>query len=547
MADRLLTLGLTDLARELAGEWALARRQQPAQTTEPLQYEPDVLTATISLGREIKPEDFVSARLQARDGQPKALYDIYDEMRRLGIGAPISKCVRKLAGAAHSILPPEEYRAADDNSPEAKAARAVADLVRSQYKRHLRNLFAYGFARYTHGIVGLHQTTTPRGVDGKYQRVDSITQVPPRRFELDTTTMEVKYRPFALSTEAVLAAPFVETGNLIILEESQDSEPLDRRGLLFQCLIVWIFASYGLRWLARLAELCGIPYRAIFYDDTRTGHKKLAADVGRRMGAAGWGAFPKGMEVQFINALNSATGAGDIHDKLIKLAAQCYDQVFFGHSQASQVEVGAGSRTSTEDASEQEDEQHQSRLDELATDYTEKLIRPYVRRNLGDEAADRFCPVLVAEIKQNKDARTVSEIVRNLQQAGVSKIDEEDAIRQCGLVVATDETRAIKAVSTKPLAPGTAQLAQNVLPFKSRFASDEAPDGIGEEIVAPYRAIALKGIKEGATADQILTRVRDRASVEMDAPHLQDQLATLQLNGLMRGITDVRRERARKK
>lgn len=548
MADQLVTLGLTEIAREI-----FARRAAPpasVETSADLPYESDLLTPSMNLGREITPADLVSARTTARSGRPKSLCEIYDEMGRNGPGPQISKAKLALSSATVSFLPPEGLRGETDTSTDAQTAREIAEAARSQFAPRMTGLLSDWFEKVSHGWVGFHVISEARGLAGKWERIAAVEKITASRLGLNNETREWEYQPFPNDTTMVPCAPFVASGSLVVFETGKGSVPLDMRGLLFQCLVPWSLSSFAHRHLGRLSELFGIPLRLVWYDETKKGQKEIAQRAAQKMGAAAWGAFPSGMKVEIKDAL-SGQGAGEVQEKLIRIADRSYDRTFLGHSQASNVEVGAGSRTSTEEASEQSREIHRARAAEAATDLRDGLIRPWVRRNWGDDVAARLCPELEIEVKERKDGLKLAQTAATLVNAGVGSVDEEALVRACGLPYTADPAKAIQRPSSMalPTQASPSQLAA-VVPFPSahRLAESAAADGIGEEIVGPYRDIVARAAREGVSAEELLARLRHRTTDPVEAEQLVAALAASGLNAMMGGIVGARtaRERRRK-
>ncbi len=518
------TLGLPEIAAE---RFRASRAKVPEPAGE-LPLEPDLLTPTLSLGRDIQPDELITARREARNGRPARLYDIYDEMTRFGPGAQIAKLRRALISATPSFLPPEAYRDPTDISVDAKLAREIAEAVAVQFRPHIgRALKAYA-AKYTHGVVGLHLVLEARGAAGQRQGVVRIETIKPRRLELDQNTQEWQYRPFANRVDSIPVAPFIETGQLVIFEDDEHETSLDQRGLLFQCLIVWALANLGLKWFARFASRYGMPVTIAQYDTLTDADRKTVADGLKNLGPSGYALLPKSVEVKLLEALKG--GAGDVHQRLTALADETYDRVFLGHSQASNVQQGAGSKTSADEAGEQAHELNQSRADEAATDFTEDVLRPYVVRNWG---RPDLSPVLTLTIPQRTDAEAKSRVVVNLANAGAgARIDVDDVIRQCGLKVTEDPE---KGLVPKAVAPQQ-QLA-------TAFAAQPVPGGLGEEIVGPIRDVIARAARDGISLDQVLARLRHRVTAPDIAPKLQGELGAALLGSLMRGIESVREVR----
>ncbi len=529
---------VTGFAGPKAAPSAPAAPPSPARSAAPASaplavLEPDLITPTLALGRNFQPDDLIGARFMAHAGRPRQLYDIYDETRRFGPGTQFSKMIRGVSSAKVTFRPPEELR--DDRD-----AVAIAKETATNFRPFLRQMLATGAEKYPYGVIGMHFVYEARGSKGGREKLVLLDKIKARRLELDPTSQTWRYMPFANRLDSVPVAPFVESGNIVILE-SDRSSPLDQRGLFFEVLIVWALANLGLKWLARLASRYGIPPLVAQYDDKVDGQKEAALEAIQRMQSAGLMAVPKGMVVDVIDGLRN--GSAEIHTTLMDLASVVYDQVFLGHGQASNVSGAiGGSQNSTDEAAAQALDLAQSRAEELAADFREQVITPYVRRGWGDDAP---VPVMDVQVQQRIDREGVARTASILIGSGVGfgRIDEVGLLEACGLPLTEDDARALQRPAVPVAAPASkAKLAQ-VFPFKARASEEDLPDGLGEEIVAPYRKLVLGWVREGLTPTQALERLRHRMNDPENAPELRDRLAGDLLGGLMSGIVDVREAR----
>ena len=515
----------------LAATPAPAARQSTAAPS-PATLEPDLISPTLSLGRNFQPDDLIGARLMAHNGRPRVLYDIYDEMRRFGPGTQVSKMIRGISSSRVTFRPPEELR-------EDAAAIAIAEEASANFRPFLRQMFAAGAEKFPYGVIGFHFTTQARGMKSGREKLVRFEKIKSRRLELDPVTKAWRYMPFANRLDSYPVAPFIESGNIVILESDKVS-PLDQRGLYFEVLIVWALANLGLKWLARLASRYGIPPIYSSYDDNVEGQKEAALEALERMQSAGLMAIPKGMEVNVVDGLRA--GSAEIHKTLMDLATGCYDQTFLGHEQASRVTVGAGSRTSTEEAAAQALDLAQSRAEELATDFETQILAPYVLRGWGEGAP---VPVMDVQVQQRVDKESVARTAGTLVSVGVGygRMDEVGLLETCGIPITDDPARALQRPAVPAAAPAPkAKLAQ-VFPFRAHQPGEETPDGLGEEIVAPYRKLAQGWIKEGLSPAQALERLRHRMNDPENAPELKDRLAGDLLSGFLGGIVGAREAR----
>lgn len=102
-----------------------------------------------------------------------------------------------------------------------------------------------------------------------------------------------------------------------------------------------------------------------------------------------------------------------------------------------------------------------------------------------------------------------------------------------------------------PATQGPSTTLAAVLPMRRpRARPDErpddlpdAPEGVGEEVVAPYRDLIARAVKDGATPGQVLDRIRHRIKSEADAPELADKLAARMLDAVLTGISSERARR----
>lgn len=66
----------------------------------------------------------------------------------------------------------------------------------------------------------------------------------------------------------------------------------------------WLAATFGLKWLLQFAQLYGVPFRWATYADESS--KTKVCNMLETIGSAGWGAFPSGTKVEFVDASKSA-------------------------------------------------------------------------------------------------------------------------------------------------------------------------------------------------------------------------------------------------
>jgi len=97
--------------------------------------------------------------------------------------------------------------------------------------------------------------------------------------------------------------------------------------------IYWLAAVYGLKWLTQFAQVCGVPFRWAEYATGDELSKKAVCDMLANIGSAGWGAFPAGTKINFVDA---GKGANTVAQKvLIDLADEQCDIFILGQTLTS--------------------------------------------------------------------------------------------------------------------------------------------------------------------------------------------------------------------
>jgi hypothetical protein len=414
-------------------------KSTPATDEALAQYATDLnLQNLLVLGSDFKPDDIIDLRRRARYGDPRWLYSLYDEMNRLGPAPQISK-MRMALKNTDSIwkATPEDYDDDEEQATEAKASRLIRDVCEEAWGKWLPTLKSHHSTKHLYGIQAMQIIVEPRGVADRWERVIDVRPIPARRFRLDPMTRKFLFLPQPTSWTGVPVEDLIEKGQMFWAEVGKDVEPLDQRGLLFQCLIPWAIHQYIVRWRAKRMELYGIPPRLVTYKPGSPEGKKVAEEVAQMLGAVSWAAIPDTMKAELLQI---PTGRGiDPYEAAIEWAVRTYDQLILGHSQASGVQVGAGSRTSTETASEMAKDLINARAAEFDDDFSTGPLALYVKRNFGDEWAKSSTPTITSRMIERDDATMLSAVAVNLQKAGIAgEIDGLDVITRCGFEIAGD-------------------------------------------------------------------------------------------------------------
>jgi phage gp29-like protein len=467
----------------------------PAEDEALKKFQTDLnLQNLLVLGAEFKPDDIIDLRRRARYGDCRFLHALYDEMSRLGPAPQISKmrmAMKNTQSSWHAT--PEDFDDDEAKENEAQAARLIRDVCEESWGKWLPTMKSHHSTKFLYGFQAMQVVVEPRGIAGRFERVVDVRPIPSRRFRLDPSTRKFLFLPQPTSWDGVPVEDLVAKGQLFWAETGADVEPLDQRGLLSQCLIPWAIHQYIVRWRAKRMEIYGLPPRVVTYKTGSPEGKKTAEAVAAMLGSAGWAAVPDTIKAELLQI---PTGRGiDPYEAAIEWCVRTYDQLILGHSQASGVQVGAGSRTSSESATEMAKDLINARSTEFDDDFEDGPLTLYVKRNFGAQWADTSTPHLMTRMIERDDATQLSTVAMNLQKAGCAGvIDAVDIATRCGMEIANDGdvTMAGNVKGEEPPAP---PVTESIVP----------PAAPGESAQAPGTARQLpagQGVPATSTAKQ---------------------------------------------
>lgn len=520
----------------------------------------------VTLGREYKPEDVKRFRDEARTGDPRKLYELFDEMVRLGPGPQKTKAVEAMKGASVQFVTcPEEY---DDDSalpagadPQAVAnARAARDFLRDTLSERLSDLIEIHSDQDFYGIADSRIRLLPRANAGRWEAIEDIVPIPARRHRLDPVSHEWMlmrspdcYDGVPVSSVALRADRGLE--GVFFTEIGAGAVHLDQRGLLFQCLVPWGIQQFVVRWRAKFIELFGVPPRIGFTDFADPKKTSDMKEMLKSMGSTAYGVFhrsPSSQEtdVKLLEA-HAASGTNDPFGQQLEWCELAYAMIILGHSQAASVQKGAGSKIPAETAQEQFQNLINSRLRTLAGQIRRVLGRTLVARNLGPAIAARHNPIIRLRYADRDDPNTLAEVALKLQQAGAGQsIAVEDLVRRCTLRVAELGEKSLAAVQPEVGAGQGQQLAAIALGAGRKRERLESfalglAEGSGEEITSPARILIDRAVAEEWPPAKLLVELVALQNNHLRAPALQDRLAATWAEGIGTGLEDVQRSRSR--
>lgn len=434
----------------------------------PGSYKTDLtLQNLLAIGTEFAPADITDLQRRARFGDPRWLFSLYDMMRRLGVGTQFNKVITAIRGATDTwTASPADYDDEDvmEPSPEIGGdpvlARLIRDAVKEAFEPVLADLKRIGGTHLFYGIAAARLTLVPRAGPAIAKRIvpwgisgiESVTAIPQRRFRMDPLSQKWLLTLTPLSFEGVEVGPLVDKGALIWWEEGREEVHLDERGLYFQVLIPWVFVQYLIRWWGRFMEkVSTAPVVGTHKPNDVQTKAALEAAIDRM--AADFGVtIPDTADFKFLNL--PLTGLRDFHEAAWEWGRRQFDEAILGHSQASGVQVGAGSQASTGDAQELFREITNDRLGPVVNPI-QKFVRWFVASEFGPTLAAFYTPTLHSEWQKRDDPSGIAAVGKTLKEAGAGEsVAAEDLVRRAGLRIAKPGEKNLGAAPAASAFPG---------------------------------------------------------------------------------------------
>jgi len=538
-----------------------AKAPAPKKETPDLYVESYQDRSLVSTATTLSPETLLSYLRAAETGNTPYRDAFYDEMRSRDahLDGELSKATHAISGAKIDILPyPTSLRTrALMNTAEAKRANEIVEYVKEQlFAPEIRLDRAIGAlcTGLWKGLAALEVEVVPGGSPGGKERLVGLEQIPSQRFRYETNSTELLFQPTDNYNVTIPVEQLQQEGRLVLLIDDESNPNPARRGLLRRCIATWIIRNEGLRWWARYVELFGIPYRIGKHAPNDIKTQQALVNAAKNAGAAGWAVIPDSASMEFLNAVVGTAGA-NAHSEILDWCAREMSKVINGGTQTTDVQVGAGSKSSASVHDEQRQNLAEARAVEIASVLREQLVKGLVVRNFGPEA-EIYTPEIKIRVEDEEDLLTLSQTVKNLTDAGVSTLPVTWFHGLSGIPMPEEGDQVIaKPAAPSPFGQGVPTGAQ-VIPFRAAAstatvdplvdrATKLAP-GAAEEIVGPYRAVIDKAVAEGVDLTTVLVRVLHHARFEaVTAEKLQDLLAAVMLDATMRGVVDQRKERGR--
>lgn len=395
----------------------------------------------LQLGLEYSPEDIIALRKRARWGDFRWLASLYDEMMRLGPSSQVLKAKEALKGTQSlwTATPESADEDTENTDPEDKTARLIRDVTEEAWRNFLPDLKTHLSTKFFYGIAAVQVMWKPKAIENRWSRVTDIRPIPARRFRLDQQTLRFVFLNNPFSWEGPYVDELQATGKMIFAEVGADTEPLDQRGLMFQCLIPWAIQQVTVRWRAKRLQNFAMPPVMVTYPDGDPANKAVADQLAELLANGTRAVMTTDMKAELLSAPGVGSRGGDPYESNIEWVERCYDQKILGHSQVSGVQQGAGSRSSSKDAISLFKDVTNSRAQELDNDLYLQAYMPYVSREFGQEWAENHTPKTESALLDRDDPTEVSTVALNLVNAGAGPVMAvESAVQRCGFDVAED-------------------------------------------------------------------------------------------------------------
>lgn len=505
-------------------------------------------------GYAYQPEDIQHWVQAAQSGDTTSLYAFCDEMRArdLHLQAELGKAEENAIGVRIDILPyPARYRSRLSNRQldgDAALAAEVAAYCQEillapevQFESAARSLMN-GFWK---GLGAFQVLVEARGKD---ERVVALLPVPSQRFFYEPNSTRLMVMTTGQRSSAV---PVESLGaSLVVFQPDSHIPDPARRGLYRSIFPFYSIRTYGPAWWAKFVELFGLPMRKGTYPKDNPSVKDDLIKALKGAGNAPWVAVPEGAAVSFESGINSASG--DIHPAILDWTAREISKGVLGATQGTDVQKGAGSKASAEVHDKVTAKLSASRGRRIALVVRQQLLHPLVSRRFGPDIARKFTPEVAFRTEDRSNLLELSQAVKNFADAGFGEAIPLSLPNELGGIPVPEDGEP--TLGRKPdegqKGPPPAQLSRVSFAAKPSIAAELAGleewavrrgKGSGEEILAPYEHILSQAERDGATLEQVYSRIVRQSGIPPESPHLIDLLAAVQMEALMRGFSRERR------
>lgn len=208
---------------------------------------------------------------------------------------------------------------------------------------------------------------------------------------------------------------FPENKFLVAIAKAKSGPPATS-ALLRALAWWWLAQNFSADWQMNLAQLFGIPFRwATYADNASDGTVAEIGDLLANMGSNGYGAFPEGTNLNFLEAGKNA-GQSPQADLMERADKNC-DLLILGQTLTSDVGAGGGGSLALGKVHKSvADGIKQAAANFVARVLNQQLIPAILMENYGDaEEAPYFCP----KPETQKDLQATATMIKTAVETGI--------------------------------------------------------------------------------------------------------------------------------
>ncbi|HEY0155464.1 MAG TPA: DUF935 domain-containing protein [Longimicrobium sp.] len=319
--------------------------------------------------RGLTPQRLAAILVEAEEGDATRYLELAEDMEEKDLNYLAQLGTRKRAVAQLPVT----VEAPSDSTGDVK----ITDAVRAMFRRlRLSEVLLSMLDGIGKGYAAQEITwrqTAREWYPGK------IEWKPPQWFAFD----RVDGRTLRLR-EGVELLPLAPYKYIVHTPSAKAGLPI-RGGLARAAAWAYLFKNFSLKDWVAFADVYGQPYRVGKYHPSATAddRAKLLRAVSS-IGSDAAAIIPEGMVIEFVNALQSASG--DLYEGLCNYLDAQVTKVILGQTLTSDVGSGGGSRALGEVHNDVRADIQQSDAEQAQDTLNDQLIRPYVDLNFGEQA-----------------------------------------------------------------------------------------------------------------------------------------------------------------
>lgn len=169
---------------------------------------------------------------------------------------------------------------------------------------------------------------------------------------------------------------------------------------------LWLGRLLGYEWMLSKTELFGIPLRYATYDEHMPDSQvQLIANMLQQMGAAAWGAFPKGTDINILSngIVPGVAGPTDPNERLMIIADKACDLLFLGQTLTSDTPASGGTQALGRVHREVELDLFEGYANHVAEVLNHQLIPSIIQLNYGDREELPYIEVEIPRLARDKE------------------------------------------------------------------------------------------------------------------------------------------------